>query len=233
MHIIASSITRGFLLPFSFLFLGVVTSNAQEKRYDKEDFLYFNFGYSLLVQTSPSLSQPGFPITSSVGLLFDFPFSQSNDYTWGFATGGGIRQSFFNNDLRISSSEDKESIIAKLSPNEFSSNFLSLFSLEGETQFRFRTHSSDVDIYRVYLGFRYAYHLDKSSTFINDEFEVEYHNLSALSDFEYGFTLTLGYHIYNINVFYSLSSIFQKGTLFADTELKANVLQVGWTIFIF
>ena len=189
-----------------------------------EDQIYASISYAQFFKQPVGVSKSGFSYSISTGFMRDVILNQKGSFS--FAVGVGYGFDFFNHNIEVREIND-ETIFATAVGT--SSNTFKSHNLEFPFELRWRTSNAiKYDFWRIYAGVKFLYNMSHKFGFIEDNKSFSYKNLSAFSKLQYGLTLSAGYDVFNINIFYGLAPIFDS----AEPAMDTSVLKFGLIFYI-
>ncbi|QBN19545.1 porin family protein [Flavobacterium nackdongense] len=196
----------------------------------REDQFYFSFALNTLQNKPAGLSQDKFSAGFSTGFLRDFPINKNR--TISIAPGIGLAYNNYNQNLKISESNQISVYSIIESEVDFDRNRFSQLLVEMPIEFRWRTSTYESHkFWRVYAGFKVGYLLYDKSIFkdASDKFVVD--NNEDFNKFQYGTYIAAGYNSINIFAYYGLNALFQNAKTATET-IDMNALNVGIMFYI-
>ena len=225
-----------------FLLVGVFPVFSQEKTSPetapeiqidslyREDQFYCSLTLNTLQKELAGLSQDNFSSGFSTGFLRDFPINKNR--TIAIATGIGVAYNDYNQNLKIS--ESNQVIVYSIleSNASYDKNRFSQLLIEIPIEFRWRTSTYESHkFWRVYGGFKMGYLIYDKSVFQDSNSKVVVNNNVDFAKFQYGTYLTAGYNSINIFAYYGLSPLFQSAKVTTQT-IDINSFNFGVMFYI-
>ena len=216
-----------------FFFLFCLSSmNAQKDslrigdRYS-EDQIYASISYAQFFNQPKAITRSGFSYAISTGFMKDFTLNK--DGTFAIAIGAGYGFDFFNHELKV---REINNITVFDSSSNIGSNVFKSHNLEFPLELRWRTSNANkYDFWRIYGGIKFLYNLSNKFEFTENSTSFSYKNVGAYNKFQYGLTLSAGYDEFNINIFYSLTPIFENSTITGE-NIDTSILKFGLIFYI-
>lgn len=224
-------------LKFTFIFVFALTSFpswAQETREDldlkyREDQFYLGVTYGLLGNLPDDVSQTGFSGGIITGFIRDFPINIKRTFAIGL--GLGYSGSSYNQNLFIP--EDNSGNFIALDRNTFNRNRLFTHIVEAPFEIRWRNSSpDDYRFWRVYSGFKVGYIFATSSRFESDTIDGRFNSVDNFNRFQFGATLSVGYNVWNLYVYYGLNSLFDNQTNLNGNSIDINIVNIGLIFYL-
>tara|TARA_R110002126_G_scaffold77796_3_gene194030 strand:- start:103938 stop:104612 length:675 start_codon:yes stop_codon:yes gene_type:complete len=220
------------IIQFVFLFFFVHTIFAQKDslqivdRY-AEDQIYASISYAQFFNQPTAISRSGFSYAISTGFIKDITLNRRGNIS--IALGFGYGFDFFNNELKVEEINNSTSFTVgqNLDANVFRSH-----NLEFPFELRWRTSTATkYDFWRIYAGVKFLYNLSNKFQFEENGTTFSYKNVSAYNQFQYGLTLSAGFDEVNVNIFYSLTPIFNDAIIDAE-NINSSILKFGLIFYI-
>lgn len=187
---------------FLFVYFGYTQQNPQRYR---EDQIYFSVYYNSLGDNLNNFKENKFSNSLNFGFLRDIPLSASGKFAIGIGFGLGINS--FNNNLKLSNSNS----YILLNNREIPSKNVFNYS-EFQIPFEIRWRNSSIDNYkfwRIYAGLKYSRVFSSSYIFESEQEKYKLNNTPINLD-QIGLTLNIGFNTWNIGLYKSLDSFFNK-----------------------
>ncbi len=187
---------------FLFVYFGYTQQNPQRYR---EDQIYFSVYYNSLGDNLNNFKENKFSNSLNFGFLRDIPLSASGKFAIGIGFGLGINS--FNNNLKLSNSNS----YILLNNREIPSKNVFNYS-EFQIPFEIRWRNSLIDNYkfwRIYAGLKYSRVFSSSYIFESEQEKYKLNNTPINLD-QIGLTLNIGFNTWNIGLYKSLDSFFNK-----------------------
>ncbi|BAV94497.1 outer membrane beta-barrel protein [Ichthyobacterium seriolicida] len=231
---------KNTLILFAVLFISLGEAKAQDQDqgqgYYLEDLLFFSFRYNTLLGNPQSIHQKWTSLGYSTGYIRDIPFTFiSEKRNIGIGIGISITYNNYSSNFKLSMDDKENTQIRIIDSDEY--NSFSLFYVDLPLELRFRTSAlGKADYFRFYPGIKASLLLHNDSMTVNGKISHEYNNHYLIfTNVLFGPTLSMGYGIWNLNVYYSINSIFRKdisSDIFNGENLDLKTLNVGLTFYI-
>ena len=187
---------------FLFVYFGYTQENPQRYR---EDQIYFSLYYNSLGDNLNNFKENKFSTSINFGFIRDIPLSKSGNFAIGLGLGIGINT--FNNNLKLSNSNTYILLNNREIPQKNVFNFS-----EFQVPFEIRWRNSSIDNYkfwRIYAGLKYSRLFSSSYSFKNEQESYKLVDIPINLD-QLGFTLNIGFNTWNIGLYKSMNSLFNK-----------------------
>ena len=187
---------------FLFVYFGYTQENPQRYR---EDQIYFSLYYNSLGDNLNNFKENKFSTSINFGFIRDIPLSKSGNFAIGLGLGIGINT--FNNNLKLSNSNTYILLNNREIPQKNVFNFS-----EFQVPFEIRWRNSSIDNYkfwRIYAGLKYSRLFSSSYSFKNEQESYKLVDIPVNLD-QLGFTLNIGFNTWNIGLYKSMNSLFNK-----------------------
>ena len=187
---------------FLFVYFGYTQENPQRYR---EDQIYFSLYYNSLGDNLNNFKENKFSTSINFGFIRDIPLSKSGNFAVGLGLGIGINT--FNNNLKLSNSNTYILLNNREIPQKNVFNFS-----EFQVPFEIRWRNSSIDNYkfwRIYAGLKYSRLFSSSYSFKNEQESYKLVDIPINLD-QLGFTLNIGFNTWNIGLYKSMNSLFNK-----------------------
>lgn len=195
----------------------------------REDQIYFGVTYNILNNKLRNMSQNGFSGGFHFGVIRDFPINNKRNVAFGI--GLGLSSSSFNQNLKISET-DGQFMYEVISSGDYDKNKFDLYQIELPFEFRWRTSTADVyKFWRVYSGFKLGYVFSSRTKFNGTDESYKINIDDVINRLQYGLTLSAGYDSWNLHLYYSLNTIFEKNKL-NEEPLDLKTIKVGLMFYI-
>lgn len=221
---------------FLFFYVLLVTStlavNAQKDSLqigDKyaEDQLYLSVSYAQFFNQPQVISRSKFSYALSVGFLKDISLNKQGNFAVALGVGYGF--DFFNHQLKV---EEMNNATVFSNGNQLNSNVFKAHNLEFPLELRWRTSTARTyDFWRIYAGVKFLYNLSNKFDSTDSTNSFSYKNVNAYRRFQYGLTLSAGYDEINVNIFYSLTPIFENASIGGE-NINTGILKFGLIFYI-
>ena len=192
-----------------------------------EDQIYTSISYAQFFNQPEIISRSGFSYAVSVGFLKDLTLNKKGNMA--IALGFGYGFDFFNHNLKV---EELNDITSFSDGTSLTSNLFKSHNLEFPLEFRWRTsNAKKYNFWRIYGGIKFIYNLSNKFEFEENSSVFAYKNVNAYNSFQYGLTLSAGFDEFNVNIFYSLTPIFENAT-FNGEDIDTSILKFGLIFYI-
>lgn len=192
-----------------------------------DDQLYASISYAQFFNQPTSVSKSGFSYALSAGFIKDVILNKKGNFS--FALGIGYGFDFFNHNLKV---EEVNSKTTFSSAQNVRSNVFKSHNLEFPIEFRWRTSTArKYDFWRIYTGIKFLYNLSNKFEYTENSTKFTFKNLQSYNNFQYGLTLSAGFDAFNVNIFYSLTPIFESATIGSE-EINSRILKFGFIFYI-
>ncbi len=222
---------RRLFIFISILFV-VLGSHAQKDslqlgdRY-AEDQLYFSVNYALFAKQPTVIERSRFSYGLSAGFMKDFILNKQGSFSVALGLGYGFE--YYNHNLKV---EELNNTTNFNSLNADESAVFKSQNLEFPIELRWRTSTANkYKFWRVYSGIKFLYNLNNEFITETIDSSVSFQNITAYNNFQYGLTLSVGYDLFNLNVFYNLSNLFNNAT-FNNEVLETSTLKFGLIFYV-
>jgi len=160
---------------------------------------------------------------------YNIPFGKSN-FSFAIGIGINIHNMYWN--YRFKGSNDSLQFVKIEDTLSYKRSKLTLPYLEIPIEFRLKTKSK----VSAAVGFKVGYMVYGHSKWVGEDYlfktnntlKASFKDIKNIEKFAYGPTLRIGYKWFNVNAYYSLSSIFQK-----DTGIDMYPISVGFVLMPF
>ena len=195
----------------------------------REDQFYLGVTYGLLRDLPDDVSQTGFSGGIIAGFIRDFPVNTKR--TFAFGLGLGYSGSSYNQNLFIPE-DDSDNFLA-LDRSTFNRNRFFTHVVEAPLELRWRNSSpDDYRFLRIYTGFKFGYIFAASSRFESDTIDERFNSVNNFNRFQFGATLSIGYNVWNLYVYYGLNSLFSDQTNLNGSSIDTNVVNAGLIFYL-
>lgn len=192
-----------------------------------EDQIYVSISYAQFFNQPKEITKSGFSYAISTGFVKDVILNKSG--TMSFALGVGYGFDFFNHELKV---EELNNVTSFSTSDNLTSNVFKAHNLEFPLELRWRTSTAKrYDFWRIYGGVKFLYNLSNQFQFEENSTVSTYKNVNSYNKFQYGITLSAGYDEFNINLFYSLTPIFENATINGE-DINSSILKFGLIFYI-
>jgi len=192
-----------------------------------DDQIYFSVSYAQLNNQPTTISRSNFSYAVSAGFMKDIILNKRGNIS--IAAGVGYGFDFFNHELKV---EELNAGTNFDTGSDLTSNIFTSHNLEFPIELRWRTSTAKkYDFWRIYGGVKFLYNLSNTFRFEENATNFSYNNVSAYNNFQYGLTLSVGYDVFNINLFYSLTPVFENATINGE-DINTSILKFGFIFYI-
>lgn len=192
-----------------------------------DDQIYLSVSYAQFFKQPTSITKSGFSYALSGGFIKDFILNKRGNFSLALGIGYGF--DFFNHELKV---EEVNNITVFNKGQSLSTNVFKVHNLEFPLEIRWRTSTARrYDFWRVYGGVKFLYNLKNQFEFNENSITTSYKNVSAFNRLQYGVTLSAGYDEFNVNIFYSLTPIFNNAALNGE-NINTSILKFGLIFYI-
>ncbi|NVJ88779.1 MAG: PorT family protein [Flavobacteriaceae bacterium] len=221
-----NTVTFIFILFFTLFSFAQKDSLQLGDRYS-EDQLYLSINYAQFFKQPNAITKSSFSYGLSVGFMKDITLNKQGNFS--FALGFGYGFDFFNHQLKV---EELNGTTVFNNGNSLNSNVFKSHNLEFPIEIRWRTSTAKkYKFWRIYTGIKFIYNLSNHFDYTENNNSFSFSNVSAYKKLQYGLTLSTGYDAFNLNVFYSLTPLFENAT-FSNEELNTGILKFGLIFYI-
>ena len=192
-----------------------------------EDQLYISLTYNLLNSKPTGISQNGFSGGFSIGFIKDIPINKERNFGFGVGAGYAFNANIHN--LKINEINGSTSFsIAK----NFDVNRITTHAIEFPFEVRFRNSTPiKYKFWRVYAGMKFSYLFTAKYKFKDASELVVIKSPSPINNFKYGLTISAGYEVWNIYIYYGLKPLFNNAFLESE-KIKMKDVHVGLKLYI-
>jgi hypothetical protein len=193
-----------FLLgAFSFNLVAQEDDIEVSSRFGKSDRLMVDI-YSDMWLNAPDTilfkdKNPG----ASVSLMQDFPFGATN---FSFAIGLGIGTHNMRSDASLYVDSNNVSFFSNMQI-EPKQNKLVLSFVDVPIELRFRTKRENV--FRFAIGGKFGYMINNHIKYVDNDEKTKTFKVDNINPLRYGVTARFGYKMFNVYVYYGLSTLFE------------------------
>lgn len=196
----------------------------------REDQFYFSLSLTTLQNKPAGLTQDKFSSAFSLGFLRDFPINKSR--TIAIAPGIGIAYNNYNQNLKISESNQIPVYTILESTISFDKNKFSQLLVEVPIEFRWRSSTYESHkFWRVYGGFKMGYLIFDKSIYQDVNGKITVQNNKDFNAIQYGTYLSVGYNSINIFAYYGLNSLFESAKTTSES-IDMNAFNIGVMFYI-
>ena len=197
---------------FLFVYFGYTQENPQRYR---EDQIYFSVYYNSLGNNLNNFKENKFSSSLNFGFIRDIPLSKSGKFAIGLGLGIGINS--FNNNLKLSNSNSYILLDNRDIPQKNVFNF-SEFQVPLEIRWR-NSSINNYKFWRIYTGLKYSRLFSSSYSFETEQESYKLKDVPINLD-QLGFTLNIGFNTWNIGLYKSVNSFFNKKIQSLPKELE-------------
>ena len=195
-----------------FVYFGYTQENLHKYR---EDQIYFGIYYNSLGDNLNNFKENKFSSSLNFGFIRDIPLSKSGKFAIGIGLGLGINS--FNNNLKLSNSN---SYILLNNRNIPQKNVYNYSELQIPLEIRWRNSSIDnYKFWRIYAGLKYSRLFSSSYIFENEQEKYKLNSTPINLD-QLGLTLNIGFNTWNLGLYKSMNSFFNKKIDTLPTDLE-------------
>ena len=197
---------------FLLVYFGYTQENPQSYR---EDQIYFSLYYNSLGDNLNNFKENRFSSSLNFGFIRDIPLSKSGKFAIGLGLGIGINS--FNNNLKLSNSNSYILLDNRDIPQKNVFNF-SEFQVPLEIRWR-NSSINNYKFWRIYTGLKYSRLFSSTYSFENEQESYKLKDVPINLD-QLGFTLNIGFNTWNIGLYKSVNSFFNKKIQSLPKELE-------------
>ncbi len=196
----------------------------------REDQFYFSFTLNTLQNKPTNVAQDKFSAGYSLGFLRDFPLNKKRNVA--IAPGIGLSYYNYNQNLKISQSNQVAFYSVIESNVAYSKNKFSQLLMEVPIEFRWRTSTAEsYKFWRIYGGFKMGYLLYDRAIYQDSQGKIVTTSNKDFNKFQYGTYLSVGYNSINIFAYYGLNPLFESAQTSTE-KIEMNALSVGIMFYI-
>ncbi len=218
---------------FLLLFLGIQFTTLAQKdslqlgdRY-AEDQIYLQISYNQFYNQPQTVGKSNFSYGVSTGFLKDISLNKKG--TLAFALGVGYGFDSFNHKLKVAELNN-ETIFSV--DNSITSNRLSIHNIEFPIQFRWRTSTANkYSFWRIHTGFRISYNFLNTFSYEEPTTSISLKNSVFFNQWQYGLSLSAGYDLFNVYVYYGLTPIL-KNAFIGEEKIATKILKFGLVFYL-
>ncbi|MCB0456531.1 MAG: PorT family protein [Flavobacteriaceae bacterium] len=199
----------------------------------REDQFYAGISYNLITKTPNGFKLKGVSGGFHFGYLRDMPLNEQRNIA--IALGLGFSFDQYGQNLFIGEDISEKSIFSILDTQvDYTTNKLSVASIEVPFEFRWRTSTSSIyKFWRVYAGVKPGYMYWYRSQFKQPNNSVSQTKIPEFQKISLGATLAFGYGTFNFYVNYSVLPFFKDATVQDSNESIAfHPLKMGLIFYI-
>jgi len=216
-----------YFLLITFLTFAQKDSLSLGDRY-ADDQIYISVSYSQLYDQPTGITKSNFSYALSGGFIKDIILNKSGSIA--IAGGIGLGYDFFNHELKV---DEVGRTTVFTNDITTSKNIFKSYNLEFPFEIRWRTSTAiKYNFWRIYTGVKFLYNLDNNFQYVDANSNlIKYRKVSSYNKLQYGLTISAGYDVFTMNVFYGLSPVFKNGLL-NGKAVDTKILKFG-LIFYF
>ncbi len=208
------------------------TEQTQNINYDKyfEDQFYLGISYNELMNKPSGVNRRNISVGFYGGFIKDIPLSSNRK----FAIGLGLGYSFNVYNSNLQSIKNANSISYQVIPDDVSlkKNNVNLHALEVPLELRWRNSTpSEYKFLRVYPGVKFGYVFRGNSKYVSGDEKMVFQN-AHINKLQYGLTLSFGYNMLNMHVYYGLNRLFKDEALLNNQSIDIKPIRVGFIFYI-
>lgn len=226
-----------------FLFLSFFRGYSQENTFSidtlhvkidslyREDQFYAGLNYNSILKKPSGVSQQKISFGFSAGFLRDMPINKKRT----FAIAPGIGLSFNNYLQNMSITGTNQNPVYGVIPSavNYNKNRFEQFRVELPIEFRWRNSTPvEFQFFRIYGGVKVSYLLADKSVYDDGTDKIVIKNNKDFEDFIYGVYLSVGYSAFNLQVYYSINSLFKSSAQIDSVPVTMNALSIGVVFYI-
>lgn len=207
------------------------TAKSELYKNYREDQFYASITYNLLNNKPNSVSQNGFSTGFHFGFIRDMPINKRRNIAIGL--GLGLSANSYNQNIRISSSNNEILYTIADNTTHVSKNKFSTYLVELPVEIRWRTSTpTEYNFWRIYSGFKLGHLLYNTTKFKSDSGNNKLYNIAGFNSLQYGLTLSIGYGTWNFNAYYGLNSIFNANAKLNGQSIDMKSFKIGLMFYI-
>lgn len=192
-----------------------------------EDQLYVLISYNQLFDQPIQVKGSGFSYGLSSGYIKDITLNREGRLAIG--VGIGYNYDSFNHGLKVSSTNN---IVAFEIDNTLTSNQLSIHNIEFPFEIRWRdSNANKYSFWRIYGGIKVSYNMKNTFEFNDGTQSVSFENVSRFQQWQYGFTLSVGYNAFTAHIYYGLNPIL-RGSSIGTNEISTRITRIGLIFYL-
>lgn len=192
-----------------------------------EDQIYVSISYAQLFDQPSPISKSGFSYGLSTGFIKDIILNKQGNVA--IALGVGYGFDFFNHELKV---VERNATTFFSRGQSLAANVFKSHNIEFPFELRWRTSTAKrYNFWRVYAGVKFLYNLSNMFNFEENSNTTSYTNVTSYNQFQYGLTLSAGYDEFNVNIYYSLTPIFNNAVISGE-EINSSILKFGLIFYI-
>lgn len=198
---------------------------SQEKQRYFEDQFYIGLSYNSLGGKVDQLKENKFSFSVNYGFIKDIPISENGKLAIGL--GIGLAHNSLNNNLKLNESE--LNFVTNLS--SINTNRYNYTEFQIPFEFRWRNSSlTNYKFWRIYPGLRFS-RVIKSKYIFEDDTNTNNIDVFPMEKNQLGVTLNVGFNTWNISLYQSLNSFYNKNDYSDIEDLKQ--FRMGFVFYIF
>ncbi len=192
-----------------------------------EDQIYFGLSYIVLKDLPENVSQNGFSNSLKFGIIRDIPINEMRNF--GFGLGLGYSRDVYYHNLRIKVDEQTgEVLFESLDGIDYKTNSYSVHKLDIPFEIRWRGSTpTKFKFWRLYTGITISYVLSSESQFVTDKVNVVNKGLKINNSWRYGYTLAVGYGLWNFSLYYGLNDIIKESVKYNNKPINMRDFHLG------
>ncbi len=223
---------------FFFIFFSYVTTYGQQEtlvidsiyqpdKHYYEDQLYFGLSYIVLKDLPPDVKQNGFSNSLRFGLIRDFPVNEQRNF--GFGVGFGYSRDVYYHNLKIYVDEQTGNVLFQsLEGIDYKTNSFTVHKLDFPVEIRWRGSTpTKFKFWRLYTGITFSYVLNSESQFVTDKANIIYKKLEISEPWRFGYTLAVGYGLWNFSLYYGLNNIIKEEIKYNNNPINMRDFHLG------
>ncbi len=208
------------------------TEQPHNIEYDKyfEDQFYLGISYNELINKPSGVNRRNISVGFYGGFIKDIPLS----YNRKFAIGLGIGYSFNVYNHNLQAINNSNSVSYQIIPDDVSlkKNNVNLHTVELPLELRWRNSTPDeYKFLRVYPGVKFGYVFSGNSKYVSEEERMVFKNTN-INKLQYGLTLSFGYNMLNMHVYYGLNKLFNDDAVLNNQSIDIKPIRVGFIFYI-
>lgn len=195
-----------------------------------EDQFYTGVTYNFILEQPELVNQRNFSYGLQLGFIKDIPLNDRS--TVGLGVGLGLALNTYYTNIRAQKNESDISY-SVLTDVTFKRSKLETHLIELPIQFRWRdSDATTYNFWRIYTGVKFGYAFDARSKYVLDKYKQSFKN-TDVNKLQYGLTLNVGYHNFNVHLYYSLSTLYNDDVMLDSTQqIKIRPLQLGFIFYM-
>jgi hypothetical protein len=192
-----------------------------------EDQMYFGLSYIVLKDLPENVSQNGFSNSLKFGIIRDIPINEQRNL--GFGVGLGYSRDIYFHNLKIYVEEQTgEVLFQSLEGVDYKTNSFTVRKLDFPLEFRWRGSTpTKFKFWRMYTGVTISYVLNSESQFVTDKANIIYKGLKISKPWRFGYTLAVGYGLWNFSLYYGLNNIIKEEIQYNHSPIKMRDFHLG------